>query len=182
MSTNNENELSKIETFVLKVHMNCQGCRTKVRKILRKVEGVYEVKINAEEQKVIVTGIVNPSTLLQKLAKLGKHAEILNEDYNQEHTTYHDKVKDNNDNNQEYIINNQSTFENQYMIPPYYGKDNWGPEWCYNQHFAAAAPLFFESYNNRANENVIRINEYPKWQENSGTDYYSLGNYVSRMA
>jgi hypothetical protein len=28
-----------VQTFVLKVHMNCQGCRIKVKKVLRKIEG-----------------------------------------------------------------------------------------------------------------------------------------------
>ncbi|KAK2441890.1 Heavy metal transport/detoxification superfamily protein [Trifolium repens] len=173
--------------------MNCQGCRIKVRKVLRKIEGVYEVDINAEEQIAIVTGIVNPSTLVQKLAKLGKHAEIWNEDYNQEDTD-NDEV---NDNNQGYIINDQSSFENKYMIPTLYGKDNNGPEWYYNQdmdtktmennsitqNLTVPSPIFYESFNNRANEYVTRMNEYPKWQwparfqENStGTSYSGFGN------
>lgn len=152
MSTN-EHESLKTETFVLKIHLNCQGCRTKVRKALRKIEGVYGVDINAEDQKVTVTGVVNPSTLVQKLAKLGKHAEIWNEDYNQEDTD-HDDINDNNP---------------EYMIPTFYDKDSYGPEWFYNhtinQHLATpTTSLFYESSNNRANENVSGIDEYPKWQ------------------
>lgn len=184
MSTN-EHESLKTETFVLKVHINCQGCRTKVRKALRKIEGVYEVDINAENQKVAVTGVVNPSTLVQKLAKLGKHAEILNEDYNQEHTD--DDDDDINDNSHEYITNYQSAFENQYMIPSFYDKDSYGPDWFYNhninQHLAAQTPLSYETFDNVANANVTRINEYPKWKrpesfEESiyGTNYSGLGN------
>ncbi|XP_058783589.1 heavy metal-associated isoprenylated plant protein 28-like [Vicia villosa] len=175
MSTN-EHELLNIEvqTLVLKVHMNCEGCRAKVKKVLRKVEGVYGVDINAEEQEVMVTGIVNPSTLVQKLAKLGKHAEIWNEeDYSQEHIDDENNVKDN---NEEYIMNDTSAYENQYMIPTFYGQD-------INQYLAAPTPpLFFESFNNRENENAIRISDYPKWmwpanfQENSGINYSGLWN------
>ncbi|CAJ2640809.1 unnamed protein product [Trifolium pratense] len=187
-----EHELLNIETFVLKVHMHCQGCRIKVRKVLRKIEGVLKVDINAEEQIAIVTGIINPSTLVKKLAKLGKHAEILNEDYNEDDTDHDEE----NDNNQEYIINDQSAFENKYMIPTIYEKDNYGPEWYYNQdmdaktmengfnqNLAVASPMFYESFNNRANEYVTRTNEYPKWQwpaifeDNcSGTSYSGFGN------
>ena len=103
--------------------------------------------------------------MVQKLAKLGKHAEILNEDYNQEQTD-HDDI---NDNNQDYIANYPSAFENQYMIPTFYDKDSYGPEWFYNhninQHLATpTTSLFYESSNNRANENVTGIDEYPKWQ------------------
>lgn len=47
-----------------------------VKKLLRKVEGVYEVKIDAEEHKVTVLGNVNATTLIKSLVKSGKHAEI----------------------------------------------------------------------------------------------------------
>lgn len=147
------------------------------------VSGVYEVDINAEDQKVTVTGVVDPSTLVQKLAKLGKHAEIWNE-YNEEQHTDHDDV---NDNNEEYITNYPSAFENQYMIPTFYDKDSYGPEWFYDhnidQHLAAQTPLFYETFNNTANENVTGIDEYPKRQRPAsfeesifGTNYSGLGN------
>ncbi|XP_028196774.1 heavy metal-associated isoprenylated plant protein 37-like [Glycine soja] len=100
MSTS-DYELIKIETFVLKVRMNCQGCINKVRKVLQKVEGVCKVDINAEEQKAIVTGIVDPSTLVQKLVKFGKHAEIWKAGHNGHQ-----------DNNQTQIINGPSDSEN----------------------------------------------------------------------
>lgn len=158
--------------------------------------GVCKVDIIAEEHKVIVTGIVNPSTLVKKLAKYGKHAEICNEGYNQEHTNYD---KGNNDNQVQYITNGPNAFENQYMIPTFFGKDHWGPEWCQdigvktteseiNQHLAA--PLFLENVNNMINQDFTRINENPKWQEsmippmmhpasfqeNCGTNYSGIGN------
>ncbi|XP_073128648.1 uncharacterized protein [Henckelia pumila] len=65
-----------LQTNVLKVHIHCQGCMQKVKKLLRKVEGVYEVKIDAEEQKVTVLGNVDAETLIKSLVKSGKHAEI----------------------------------------------------------------------------------------------------------
>ncbi|RYR18411.1 hypothetical protein Ahy_B03g063032 [Arachis hypogaea] len=45
-----------LQTYVLRVHMNCQGCMNKVRKVLSKIKGVYTVEINAEQQTVSVTG------------------------------------------------------------------------------------------------------------------------------
>ncbi|KHN07560.1 heavy metal-associated isoprenylated plant protein 37-like [Glycine soja] len=119
MSTS-DYELIKIETFVLKAHMNCQGCMNKVRKVLQKIEGVCKVDINAEEQTAIVTGIVNPSTLVQKLAKFGKHAEIWDAGYNGDQN-----------NNQAQLINDHSDYENQYMIPTF-GENHWGPQWGFN--------------------------------------------------
>ncbi|KAL7090224.1 hypothetical protein ACP275_12G027000 [Erythranthe tilingii] len=66
----------KIETHILKVRIHCQGCMHKVKKLLRKIEGVYEVEIDAEEDKVTVTGNVDPTILIKKLAKSGKNAEL----------------------------------------------------------------------------------------------------------
>ncbi|XP_074308338.1 uncharacterized protein LOC141643195 [Silene latifolia] len=65
-----------IETWVLKVNVNCEGCRRKVKKILTKIEGVFSVNIDAEQQRVIVKGVVDPSTLIKKLLKSGKQAEL----------------------------------------------------------------------------------------------------------
>ncbi|GLT28840.1 hypothetical protein SLA2020_037440 [Shorea laevis] len=69
-------ELQQIEMHLLKLYVDCQGCQQKVRKMLKKIEGVYSVKIDADHQLVIVTGIVNPLTLVKKLVKSGKYAEI----------------------------------------------------------------------------------------------------------
>ncbi|XP_061370245.1 uncharacterized protein LOC133312962 [Gastrolobium bilobum] len=182
-------EYELFETFVLKVHMNCQGCIKKVRKVLRKIEGVYKVDINSEEQKVIVTGIVNPSTLVQKLAKVGKHAEIWNAGYNQEQEQANHEAQ--------YIMNDPSISENQYMIPTFFGKNHWGPEWCFNQDMDAramksqinkhlAAPSFLKNFNNGTDQNFTTFNENPEWEEsmmrpasfqqNSGTNYSGLGS------
>ncbi|KAI3462592.1 hypothetical protein Pfo_019255 [Paulownia fortunei] len=48
----------------------------KVKKLLRKIEGVYEVKIDVGERKVTVSGNVDCTTLIKKLVKSGKHAEL----------------------------------------------------------------------------------------------------------
>ncbi|XP_073017104.1 uncharacterized protein [Primulina eburnea] len=69
-------EQDEYQTNVLKVHIHCQGCMQQVKKLLRKVEGVYEVIIDAEEHKVTVLGNVDATTLIKSLVKSGKHAEI----------------------------------------------------------------------------------------------------------
>ncbi|KAI3451814.1 hypothetical protein Pfo_008479 [Paulownia fortunei] len=66
----------KIKICVLKVYIYCQGCMQKVKKLLRKIQGVYEVKIDAEEHKVTVSGNVDSTSLIKKLVKSGKHAEL----------------------------------------------------------------------------------------------------------
>ncbi|KAI8541920.1 hypothetical protein RHMOL_Rhmol08G0098000 [Rhododendron molle] len=65
-----------LEVQVLKVHVNCGGCKRKVKKLLRRIEGVYKVEIDTDQDKVTVTGTVDSDTLIKKLEKSGKHAEI----------------------------------------------------------------------------------------------------------
>ncbi|XP_076950873.1 uncharacterized protein LOC143623989 [Bidens hawaiensis] len=58
-----------------KVHIHCDGCKKKVKKILKKIEGVYYVEIDAEQQ-VKVYGDVDSTTLIKKLVKSGKYAQL----------------------------------------------------------------------------------------------------------
>ncbi|KAL3648699.1 hypothetical protein CASFOL_005102 [Castilleja foliolosa] len=64
------------QTWVLKVSIHCQGCKRKVKKVLQSIEGVYTTDIDSQQHKVTVTGNVNPQTLVKKLVKSGKHAEL----------------------------------------------------------------------------------------------------------
>ncbi|RWW83578.1 hypothetical protein BHE74_00007909 [Ensete ventricosum] len=65
-----------LQTVILKVHIHCDGCKQQVKKLLQKIEGVYTVSIDAEHQKVTVSGDVDSNTLIKKLARSGKHAEV----------------------------------------------------------------------------------------------------------
>lgn len=64
------------KTHVLKVSIHCEGCKRKVKKVLHSVEGVYKADIDTKLQKVTVTGNVEAQTLLKKLLKSNKHAEL----------------------------------------------------------------------------------------------------------
>ncbi|KAH7862292.1 hypothetical protein Vadar_002583 [Vaccinium darrowii] len=66
----------KYQTWNLKVSIHCEGCKKKVKKILQNIEGVYTTVIDSQQQKVTVTGNVNADTLIKKLVKTGKHAEL----------------------------------------------------------------------------------------------------------
>ncbi|OIW19592.1 hypothetical protein TanjilG_18402 [Lupinus angustifolius] len=66
----------KYQTWFLKVSIHCEGCRRKVKKILRSIDGVFTTTIDPQQQKVTVTGSVGVETLIRKLARAGKHAEI----------------------------------------------------------------------------------------------------------
>ncbi|VVB09127.1 unnamed protein product [Arabis nemorensis] len=71
------NVYEPLKTYFLKVNINCQGCKMKVKKTLRKVEGVYSVDIDTDQQAVIVRGNLDPEILIKKLNRRGKHAQLL---------------------------------------------------------------------------------------------------------
>lgn len=48
------------------------------------VSGVYKVDVDAEQQKVTVSGSVEPSALIKKLLRAGKHAELWSQKSNQD--------------------------------------------------------------------------------------------------
>ncbi|XP_058731179.1 heavy metal-associated isoprenylated plant protein 35-like [Vicia villosa] len=67
----------KYQTWLLKVSIHCEGCKRKVKKVLQNIDGVFTTTIDPQQQKVTVTGNVAVETLIRKLAKAGKHAEVL---------------------------------------------------------------------------------------------------------
>ncbi|XP_010545025.1 PREDICTED: heavy metal-associated isoprenylated plant protein 3-like [Tarenaya hassleriana] len=69
-------ETLKFKTWVLRVSIHCEGCKKKVKKLLRGIEGVYATAIDAQQNKVTVTGDVDSDTLIKRLARSGKYAEI----------------------------------------------------------------------------------------------------------
>ncbi|XP_021887128.1 heavy metal-associated isoprenylated plant protein 37 [Carica papaya] len=83
MTKEEDFKLLKIQTCVLKVNIHCDGCKQKVKKLLQRIEGVYQVSIDAELQKVTVSGSVDSATLIKKLVRAGKHAEIWSQKANQ---------------------------------------------------------------------------------------------------
>ncbi|KAK9063693.1 hypothetical protein SSX86_017565 [Deinandra increscens subsp. villosa] len=76
MTKDEDFKLLKIQTCVLRVNLHCDGCKHKVKKILQKIDGVYQVNIDAEQQKVTVSGSLESATLIKKLVRAGKHAEL----------------------------------------------------------------------------------------------------------
>ncbi|GAV75826.1 HMA domain-containing protein [Cephalotus follicularis] len=116
-----EYELLNIETHVLKMNINCLGCQKKVKKLLRKIEGVHSVNIDAEHQVVIVSGRVDPSVLINKLMKSGKHAELWSASFN--HKLNHERddfIKGVKRNEGQYLINDLNSTKTQHMIPTYF--------------------------------------------------------------
>ncbi|XP_057507588.1 heavy metal-associated isoprenylated plant protein 36-like [Actinidia eriantha] len=73
---NDGSEPLKYQTWVLKVSIHCEGCKKKVKKVLQNMDGVYTTSIDSQQHKVTVTGNVDADTLIKKLQKSGKRAEL----------------------------------------------------------------------------------------------------------
>ncbi|KAL6523714.1 Heavy metal-associated isoprenylated plant protein 23 [Orobanche gracilis] len=75
-------KLKQFQTINLKIRMDCDGCELKVKKALSSLteppnsEGVRYVEINRKQQKVTVSGYVEPNKVLKKAKSTGKKAEI----------------------------------------------------------------------------------------------------------
>ncbi|KAE9602824.1 hypothetical protein Lal_00050193 [Lupinus albus] len=75
-SGHHHNKRKQLNTVELKVRMDCDGCEMKVKKTLSSLSGVKSVEINRKQQKVTVTGYVEPNKVLKKAKSTGKKAEI----------------------------------------------------------------------------------------------------------
>ncbi|KAI0495330.1 heavy metal-associated isoprenylated plant protein 23 [Dendrobium catenatum] len=75
-STHKHKKKKQLQTVELKVRMDCEGCELKVKKVLSSMKGVKSVHINMKQQKVTVTGYVEPNKVLKKVQSTGKKAEI----------------------------------------------------------------------------------------------------------
>ncbi|XP_054810008.1 heavy metal-associated isoprenylated plant protein 37-like [Prosopis cineraria] len=94
MTKGEDFKLLKIQTCVLKVNIHCDGCKRKVKKLLQRIEGVYQVQMEAEQQKVTVSGTVDSESLIKKLVRAGKHAEL----WSSQKTNQNQKQQKNNNN------------------------------------------------------------------------------------
>ncbi|CAL0308484.1 unnamed protein product [Lupinus luteus] len=72
-------ETLKYKTWVLRVLIHCDGCKKKVKKVLHGIDGVYTIDVDSQQHKVTVTGNVEAETLIKKLERTGKFAELLPE-------------------------------------------------------------------------------------------------------
>ncbi|XP_057484381.1 heavy metal-associated isoprenylated plant protein 36-like [Actinidia eriantha] len=91
----------KYQTWVMKVSIHCEGCKKKVKKVLQNIEGVYTTTIDSQQNKVTVTANVDGETLIKKLIKAGKHAELLPENFERKEKRSGKSKKKKNQNNSE---------------------------------------------------------------------------------
>uniref|UniRef100_A0ACD5YTG9 Uncharacterized protein n=1 Tax=Avena sativa TaxID=4498 RepID=A0ACD5YTG9_AVESA len=64
------------QTVELRVGMDCERCERQVRKALTGITGVEHVEVNRRQQRVTVTGNVDPQKVLRRARSIGKKAEL----------------------------------------------------------------------------------------------------------
>lgn len=127
MTKEEDFKLLKIQTCVLKVNIHCDGCKQKVKKLLQRIEGVYQVNIDAEQQKVTVSGSVDSATLIKKLVRAGKHAELWSQKSNQNQNQKNNCIKDDKNNNKgqkQGLMKGFEPLKNQQKFPTFISEDD----------------------------------------------------------
>ncbi|KAM0927122.1 hypothetical protein ACQ4PT_003218 [Festuca glaucescens] len=64
------------QTVDLRVRMDCERCERQVRKALAGMRGVEHVEVNRRQQRVTVTGSVDPHKVLRRARATDKKAEL----------------------------------------------------------------------------------------------------------
>ncbi|TKY50949.1 Copper transport protein ATX1 [Spatholobus suberectus] len=125
MTKDEDFKLLKIQTCVLKVNIHCDGCKQKVKKLLQRIEGVYQVQIDAEQQKVTVSGSVDSATLIKKLVRAGKYAELWSQKSNQNQKQNNSNAKDDKNKGQKQgLVKGLEAFKNQQKFPAFISEED----------------------------------------------------------
>ncbi|KAK9150515.1 hypothetical protein Syun_008824 [Stephania yunnanensis] len=72
----------------MRVHVDCAGCESKIKKALHKIKGVDDIDIDMGMQKVTVTGWADQKKILKAVRKTGRKAELWPYPYNPEYHAY----------------------------------------------------------------------------------------------
>ncbi|XP_015167315.1 uncharacterized protein [Solanum tuberosum] len=68
----------QVSTVVLKIRLHCDGCAHKIKRIIKKIDGVEEVKVDSEKDLVTVKGTMDLKELIPYLKeKLKRNIEIV---------------------------------------------------------------------------------------------------------
>ncbi|KAH6790303.1 hypothetical protein C2S51_005309 [Perilla frutescens var. frutescens] len=73
----------------MRVHMDCPGCERKITKALSKLDGVDNIDVDMNMQKVTVTGWADQKKVLKIVRKTGRKAELWPFPYNPEYHAYY---------------------------------------------------------------------------------------------
>ena len=88
------------------------------------VTGVYQVNIDAEQQKVTVSGTVDTATLIKKLVRAGKHAEVWSQKSNQKQNNNCIKDDKSNKSQKQGLVKGLEAFKNQQKFPAFSSEED----------------------------------------------------------
>ncbi|OMO76256.1 hypothetical protein CCACVL1_15809 [Corchorus capsularis] len=76
----------------MRVHMDCEGCATKIKKALGKLKGIDSVDIDMDIQKVTVIGwaAADQKKILKTVRRTGRRAELWPYPYNPQNQFYYE--------------------------------------------------------------------------------------------
>ncbi|KAI3469493.1 hypothetical protein Pfo_026156 [Paulownia fortunei] len=81
MAGKKKNKEQKVVVAEYKVSMHCNACERSVAKAISKMKGVEKFMTDMTNNKVVVTGRIDPQKVLKKLKKkTGKRVELVVED------------------------------------------------------------------------------------------------------
>ncbi|XP_059624651.1 heavy metal-associated isoprenylated plant protein 26-like [Cornus florida] len=67
----------QFQTVEIRVKIDCEGCKKKVRKSVEGMKGVTQVTVEPKQHKLTVIGYVNPNKVLKRVRhRTGKKAEM----------------------------------------------------------------------------------------------------------
>ncbi|CAK8566313.1 unnamed protein product [Lathyrus sativus] len=75
-STTKKKKKKQTQTVSLKIRMDCDGCVRKVKHVLSGVKGVKKVDVDMKQQKVTVSGYVEPKKVLKAAQSTKKKVEL----------------------------------------------------------------------------------------------------------
>ncbi|EXC06691.1 hypothetical protein L484_021527 [Morus notabilis] len=76
LSSKKRKKKKQMQTVALKVRMDCEGCARKVKSVLSGVKGAKSVDVDLKQQKVTVTGYVEPKKVLKAAQSTKKKVEM----------------------------------------------------------------------------------------------------------
>ncbi|KAG6757684.1 hypothetical protein POTOM_038006 [Populus tomentosa] len=85
---------------------------------------VYQVNIDAEQQKVTVSGTVDTATLIKKLVRAGKHAEVWSQKSNQKQNNNCIKDDKSNKGQKQGLVRGLEAFKNQQKFPAFSSEED----------------------------------------------------------
>ncbi|CAK9153372.1 unnamed protein product [Ilex paraguariensis] len=74
--TSSRSKRKPMQTVEIKVKMDCDGCKRRVKNAVKSMKGVKTVEVIPKESRVTVSGYVDPNKVLKRVKSTGKRAEF----------------------------------------------------------------------------------------------------------